>query len=317
MKHLFMIAIFCATLLSQKDMIRESFEGIKRIEIELGSGSGTITKSESKTVFVETDYEFKNEEDKPLIEKRGSKLYIRERRKRNRNMFFGSRSSRAEWELRIPDGISLEFSTGSGNVKSNGVAYTEVEINTGSGTIKLEDNAGEAYINTGSGRISVKKHKGDIRSNTGSGGILYTNVHGRLQGNTGSGDIQVEQSSGGFKLNTGSGDIELSETDVLKRTSLNTGSGDVVLRVDKAVNADLSMNAGSGDILLDYNGAEIKGYIEMTAKRESRIRAPFEFDRTETIKQWGGSYVVKSVTLGEDEPEISLSTGSGRVTIKK
>jgi DUF4097 and DUF4098 domain-containing protein YvlB len=317
MKKLVTVLLLSLTFFAQKSSIKESFDGITHIEVELGSGDATISKSSTSKVTVESDYRFKNEDDKPLVEKRGSKLIISERRRNGKRLMWNSNSYKAEWKLTIPNDITLEFTTGSGDIESEDVEYEEIEVNTGSGKIVLRGSGGEAHLNTGSGRILIQEHVGDIRTNTGSGEIVLRNVKGRIQGNTGSGDIQVEESQGGFRLNTGSGDIELSQTSVIKKTSLNTGSGDVVLSLKSEIEGNLSMNTGSGDILLDYNGVEIKGYIEMTAKRESRIRAPFEFERTEKIKQWGGSYIVKSATITEDEPEVSLSTGSGRVTIKK
>lgn len=315
MKQFISLLTLSLFLFAQDGKIDKSFEDINRIDMEIGAGDVVIVKSATNKVRVMVEFDSDEEENKPRIEKRGKKLIIKERRK-GRNYFFNNRSSRHEWHLEVPNGLELEFSTGSGDVDVTGVEFTEAELNSGSGKIKYTDGSGDARINTGSGRITVKNHKGNIKSNTGSGGIELSKIDGRVHGNTGSGDIRVQNSKGGFRLNTGSGDIEISSTDIIKKSSMNTGSGEVMLTLNKELSANLSMNAGSGDVTLKYNGTPIKGYIEMTAKRESRIRAPFTFDRTEKIDQWGGSYVVKSASIKGDDPEISLSTGSGRVTIK-
>ncbi len=317
MKHVLYLLLIATLLVGQNLNVDETFEGISRIDMEIGSGDCIIVKSKNDKVRVRSDFEFKNEDSKPIIEKRGSKLVIRERRSRNNGVFWNERSSKAEWKLEIPNGLMLEFSTGSGDVEVSGVEFTEIELNSGSGKIKCEQVSGEARINTGSGRITLTEHKGDIKTNTGSGNITLTKTTGIVSGNTGSGDIKVEGSVGGFKLNTGSGEIELLKTDIVKRSMLNTGSGEVLVSLSKALTANLSMNAGSGDVTLEYNGNPITGYIEMKAKRERRIRAPFKFDRTEKVDHWGNDYIVKSVTIKKDDPEITLATGSGRVTIKE
>ena len=81
--------------------------------------------------------------------------------------------------------------------------------------------------------------------------------------------------------------------------------------------ADISMNSGSGDLEINYNGNEIDAYVEMRAKRERKIIAPFKFDKSREVEKRWGSYFEKTAKVGKGSIEIEMHTGSGKVEIVK
>lgn len=315
MKRMMVTILSLCVVLYGQEKIDKRFDGIQKIDMEIASGNCQVVKSSSSKVRVTLEGN-DNRNQKFIVEKRGKKLIVKERKKGGDRYFWGS-SPRSEWRLELPNSLDFEFSAGSGDIEITGVSFEELQVSTGSGKIELEKVKGDTELNTGSGRLRIETFSGQLSANTGSGNIQLKKFNGRVRANTGSGDIEGNTLEGGFRLNTGSGEVFLTDAKVLNKTSINTGSGDIEVTLAAQIKSDISLNAGSGDIELAYNGNKIEGYIEMKAKRERRISAPFKFDRTEREDKWGRNYVIKSATIGSDDIEISLSTGSGRVSIKK
>lgn len=274
--------------------IERSFEGIDEIEISISSGDAIFEKGSNNTVDIVLEHSFNDYE--PEIEKRGNTLYIKERDDSRNWSWRGD----ALWSFSIPDGVEIDFNTGSGDADIVGLD-TEVGLNSGSGDFKFKNTKGKAKMNTGSGDIELE------------------NVEGRYKMNTGSGDIGLDDVAAEINANTGSGDIEVEGLMITGPSTFNSGSGDVEIALAGAVDYDLSLNSGSGNAELDFNGNPIEGEIVMKAnKRNGRIRAPFEFDKVEEIENGRNNVTVrKSVKLGNKDIRISVSSGSGTAAIEE
>jgi DUF4097 and DUF4098 domain-containing protein YvlB len=138
-----------------------------------------------------------------------------------------------------------------------GVLYAE----TGSGNIRTDDLAGDAFVNTGSGDIQVRQSAGgSVKAQTGSGNIKLQGIKGGLRADAGSGNIQAEgQPTADWRLSAGSGNITLR---VPSQASFNidarTSSG--TLKVDHPVTTQGTMarnhiqgKVGNGGVLLDVH----------------------------------------------------------------
>jgi hypothetical protein len=234
--------------------------------------------------------------------------------------FERSRSNRgyAKWTLEIPDGLDLEFKTGSGNIEVDGLEIN-VMAKSGSGNIEMSDVTGEFRMNTGSGNIELVNVKGDNQGNTGSGNIRLDRIEGNSDFNTGSGNIRGRSVSGAMDYNTGSGNIIIEGATIQGQSKMNTGSGNAEVVLDGELNFDLSLNTGSGNATLDFNGTTIAGEFRMEASSKSDIRAPFEFDRvSEKESGWRNSKrYTKEAKVGNKDIQIVISTGSGVSQVKK
>lgn len=315
-----LIALFILFALNTQaqETIEKTFTGIESIRLTTASGNGSIKKGNSDEVKVTLVYTYDEDDYTPEFEQRGSTLYIEEEFRRSRYT-----RGYAEWTLEIPDGLSLDFKTGSGNIEIEGLAI-EIQANSGSGNIDIIDVVGRTRTNTGSGNIEFDNIDGTVDANTGSGSIRLRNIMGDTDLNTGSGNIRGGQIEGSVSLNTGSGNIQIAEAKITGRSSMNTGSGNAELVLAAELNSDISMSTGSGNVTLDFNGQEIEGEFIMKAQDKDDIRAPFEFDKSsggddDDDDNWRrgrrGSYT-KEAKIGSKDITIRMSTGSGRVQVK-
>lgn len=308
-----LIALFISTISFAQQTINKSFNGVKNIRLSTASGNGTIKKGTGNEVKVTLEYTFDDEIYKPTFEQDGDRLIIDERFERSRSV-----RGYAEWTLEIPDGLELEFKTGSGNIEVVGLEIN-VLAKSGSGNIEMTDVTGEFRMNTGSGNIDLANVKGENQGNTGSGNIRLDRVEGNSDFNTGSGSIRGRSVSGAMDFNTGSGNITIDGATIQGNSRMNTGSGNAEVILEGELNFDLSLNTGSGNSILDFNGTAIAGEFRMEASSKSDIRAPFEFDRvSEKESGWRNSKrYTKEAKVGNKDIQIVISTGSGVSQVRK
>ncbi len=311
-----LIFLASVSLVQAQERVEKTFTGIKTIRLTTSSGNGIIKKSNSNQVKVTVEYTFDEDDYTPEFEQNGDRLSIKEEFSRSR----WTRGS-SEWTLEIPDGLELEFKTGSGNIEISGVEV-ELNSNTGSGNIEVDEVMGDIRVNTGSGNISFRSVNGMMDANTGSGSIRLDRVKGDADLNTGSGNIRANSIEGGMRMNTGSGNIDIQEAKVMASSSFNTGSGNATVAFAAALDFDISVNTGSGNATLDFNGQEIAGEFIMRADDKSDIRAPFKFDKEyedDGNSSWRGrnKRYIKEAKVGSKNIQIKISTGSGRAEVRQ
>ena len=243
------------------------------------------------------------------MEQDGTRLRLKE------EFEHGSYSGTSRWTLEIPDGMDINFNTGSGDLE---IADLELEIrsNLGSGDVNLEKINGDVRINTGSGNVDIADQKGEMSVNTGSGDLELRGGEGIVDLNAGSGDIRISNVTGGFSINTGSGDIRAENLSIAEASSFNSGSGNSKVILKDELKHDISINSGSGNSSLDFNNTAIAGEIVMEAnQRNGRIVAPFSFDKEEEIERGNQTYIRKTVQKGSSQVKIKIRTGSGTAEI--
>ncbi len=290
---LFLLIAFCAHFSIAQKSIDKSFSGIDKIEMSVGSGDAVFKKTASNEIQLNLTHSY-NFDYNPTIEKRGSKLVIEDDDDMPRNT-----NGSATWTFELPDGIDIEFNTGSGDAELKNIV-TEASMNSGSGDFEISDVNGEFTINTGSGDIEMDNSKGELGLNTGSG------------------DIEIDGMTGEARANTGSGDIEGKNIEVTAGSTFNSGSGDVELSLSSALEDDISLNSGSGDAVLDFQGNKITGEIVMEVNKQyGKIVAPFEFDKTEEIGDGRNAKIRKIKRFGSADIRVKISSGSGTAEIKE
>lgn len=291
--------------------VEKSFDGIHSIRLNTASGDCSILRGSGSQVGVSVEFTYDPDDFEVKMEQNGSRLILEEK--------FHANSMRGEsnWTLKIPDGLEIDFNSGSGNLELSDL-NVEMDFNTGSGDATVKQVNGELDFNSGSGDFEFNGVEGEIKANSGSGNHKLISVNASVKANTGSGDVEMDRSSGEFKLNTGSGDVEAENITLKEDGNFNTGSGDVEISLQTALDYDIRLNSGSGDAILDFNGQKIEGTIVMKAKkRGGDIRAPFEFDQVEEIEEGGDIYIKKTKKLGNKDIDIYVGTGTGTAIIRE
>jgi DUF4097 and DUF4098 domain-containing protein YvlB len=103
---------------------------------------------------------------------------------------------------------NLESSSGSGSISANEVVYAN--INTGSGTISIDECTGDGSLSAGSGTISVDHCSGHVSASTGSGNVHLGTLEGDVKLTTGCGSVSVHKAmSGTIIASAGTGSIRI------------------------------------------------------------------------------------------------------------
>ncbi len=309
--YLAFIVILTSGLVWAQKTVTNTYTGIESIRLSTSSGNGIIKKSSSNTVKVELVYTYDDRDFEPIMEQNGSRLRLKEEFGR------GSFSGRSTWTLEVPDGIRLNFNTGSGDLTASTLDI-DLRSNLGSGDVEVDNIKGEISVNVGSGSVDIVDAEATVDVNTGSGNIDVSNTTGDIDLNAGSGNIRISGSEASFSVNVGSGDVHARNVILADRSSFNCGSGDAEVSLSKAADFDISVNSGSGDAVLDFGGNAINGDVVMEAdERRGRIIAPFDFDKEEEIERGRNVILRKSAKIGSKDVKINVSTGSGVAEIKE
>jgi DUF4097 and DUF4098 domain-containing protein YvlB len=199
---------------------------------------------------------------------------------------------------------------------------TEEITGTGSGrstiwTLRVPDDIKFEFIST-SGGVRISDVKGKFYGNTASGSYELNNCRGEFAFNTASGDYDIRNCRGMFKVNSASGDVDAVGLEIDANSTLASASGSVNVKVGKTPQYDLNVGSASGKAVLDYDGNTLAGYFEFEANaRTGDIDSPIDFDDEETYYKNEQRYVRKWFVRGDDEPEITIGTGSGRAILRK
>jgi hypothetical protein len=306
------LALIISTAVFGQQKIEKEFTGVKKITMTTSTGDCILKKGDTDKVSITVEYTFDKDDYAPEFEQNGETLRIKEK--------FNNRSNNgnSKWTLTVPNDMDIKFNTGSGDFEAKDLKV-ELSLNTGSGDYYFERMSGEIVSNSGSGDLKLTDFEGDIKANTGSGDVNVTGTKGELKINTGSGDIAITDASGGIFANVGSGNIYGTNITVSESSGFNSGSGDVKVVLATSPKADIALNSGSGDAKLDFSGNEIEGLITMKAdKKNGTIKAPFDFDSTEEIRENGNQTVIKKTAkIGNGNVKINIGTGSGTASIQK
>ena len=139
-----------------------------------------------------------------------------------------------DYTIYTPSTITLKnIQTGSGSVCINEIEG-DMKVQTGSGRIDIANAGGAIDAHTGSGAIIISQNsqaKGAIRARTSSGRIDINNAVGPIDAQVGSGSIHIlcaDHAEGAIKASTGSGRIEIYQS--IGNVWATTGSGTIIVQ---------------------------------------------------------------------------------------
>ena len=208
MRSIVIFAMFTASLANAaladeyqevRDLILDT-SGISALEIEAGAGSLEIIGVSGADEIVVTATIQVPEDDADNARKEIKSNLVLSLEKKGDNailkgyfnsgfMNFGD-SPYVQLEVRVPERLNLKIDDGSGSIVLENVAGN-IELEDGSGSISMMNVGGNVEIDDGSGSISVEGVRGDLIIGDGSGSIKVREVAGSVTVDDGSGSINV------------------------------------------------------------------------------------------------------------------------------
>jgi DUF4097 and DUF4098 domain-containing protein YvlB len=196
-----------------------SAKGINELSIDCGAGFLKVNGQKGLTeikVEAEIVLEGKSEKDAEeflkkyldlSLEKRGSRAVLTSDFKEYRSIFsFGNKL--INLTVSIPAEMDLDVDDGSGYIKIEDIAGNLV-IDDGSGDIEIVNTKGNVDVDDGSGEIELEEINGDVSVDDGSGEIKVEGVSGDLSVDDGSGSIIIRNIGGNVTVKDGSGSITI------------------------------------------------------------------------------------------------------------
>jgi hypothetical protein len=114
-------------------------------------------------------------------------------------------------EIRLPAGMSLNVEDSSGSIEIENVAG-DIEVDDGSGSILLTEVGGNIKIRDGSGSIVAEGAGGDVSIVDGSGSVTVARVAGNVTIEDASGSIDVSEVAGDLIIpEDGSGSVNFAD----------------------------------------------------------------------------------------------------------
>jgi DUF4097 and DUF4098 domain-containing protein YvlB len=168
----------------------------------------------------------------------------------------------------------------------------QVRVATGNGAVSVERVGGAVHASTGNGRVTVAGTEGTVRVSTGNGDVEVRDASAPVEVSTGNGDVRVVTATGPVNARSGNGDIDvrISALRVREAMSFSTGSGSVHLTLPANYSGELDASTGNGSVESDFELRLSGGRLD-----RHRIRA----------------------TIGDGGPLLRLSTGNGRLEVRK
>jgi len=194
---------------------------------------------------------------------------------------------------------------------------TAVELTSASGDLDVDGVQGGIRVTTASGEVRIRNASGAIAATTASGGIRGDNLNGDLELVSASGGIEIDGATGVCQISTASGDIEVEDITLTDASAFSSASGTVRVKLAASPESDLSVSSASGNAIVNYDGNEVAGYFEFTAREDQgRIVSPVAFESEEQFQQSGVTYDRKSFTQGADQPRVTINTASGKAELR-
>lgn len=136
-----------------------------------------------------------------------------------------------------------------------------VEIETLTGSVRLEGIDAPGVLRTASGDIGVSDHDGLLNVSTASGSVTVDGGSGRTVVRSSSGSVRVGNRRGRFVVETAVGDIRLRNSLLEESSSFLSSAGNIDLRLrNPRDEVRGNLDSGTGDLTLD--GTNLRGPVE-------------------------------------------------------
>jgi DUF4097 and DUF4098 domain-containing protein YvlB len=155
-----------------------------------------------------------------------------------------------DYDITVPADTTVRTHSGSGDQSVEGLR-SKVDLESGSGDMRLANLEGDVHLHTGSGNVDARSLAGAFHAEAGSGDIRLEHKGGDIQIRTGSGNIEAREVNGALRAETGSGDIR-AEGRQTGAWEVRTGSGNVELRLPQDAAFNLEASTSSGRVIVDH-----------------------------------------------------------------
>jgi len=233
-------------------------DGPAVLDLEADFGDVTVTGSEGSEVEViaklnlwGTDEEDARQQVDVQMNQAGNRITVRVVRPEHFYVFAFHKSSRVDFEIRVPSETSLQLVTDSGDLAVSDVTGT-VDLDTNFGSISVEQVSGPVNARSDSGDITLTglSNGDDLEIETNFGELVLWNITANsLTALSDSGGIEVKDVtlSGALNLQTSFGDVTVRNAAASRLTALSDSGGIEV--EDATLDGALDLETSFGSVM--------------------------------------------------------------------
>jgi len=287
-KYLIGVAALALTTTANAKEVDESVDAASDGHVDIINISGSIEVYGWSKSSVEVTGELGEKVEELVLERNGDKVLVKVKVPRN-----NSNNISSDLTVRVPAGSSIDVSTVSADITSEGVGG-EQHLHTVSGDVEAEASDSDVAAESVSGDVDVTGDGSDIETeaNTVSGDVTVTNVSGAVAAEAVSGDIMVgEGSYDRATLNTVNGEIDF-------HAGLRSGGKLGIETVNGEVDVQLGGDVSARFDIETFNG-DIDNCFGPKAQRTSKYAPGWELSFTE----------------GDGDGRVTITTLNGDVEI--
>jgi hypothetical protein len=122
---------------------------------------------------------------------------------------------------------------------------------SGDGSIAIERVTGKLELDTGDGSVRGSDLAGQLRAHTGDGSMKFESITGPVDIDSGDGGVSVSGKLPVVRLRTGDGSVSVRADDgsvMSEDWEVRTGDGGVTIELPDGFNAELDANSGGGSV---------------------------------------------------------------------
>ncbi|TWH21530.1 DUF4097 family beta strand repeat-containing protein [Prauserella rugosa] len=239
------VVIALGTFDSEHAERTSTFADVDRIELATGSGDVTVRVGDVDRVTVVEKLSYRWSEPSETHTVDDSVLRLER---------CDAWWCEVDHEVIVPRGLAVSGELGSGSLSANGVSSVDVEA--GSGDVRLAEITGDVRLDVGSGSAEFHDVDGAVVAEAGSGTLTGRELRGSVEAEAGSGAIDLQLAEpGDVTASVGSGDLRVAVPRGDYRVEGDTGSGERRLEVGSDPEAPnvLLLDSNSGDVTLLRN----------------------------------------------------------------
>jgi DUF4097 and DUF4098 domain-containing protein YvlB len=215
--------MFCISIVfsfEKTERLSLSASGIDKLVIDCSSGFLHVSGEDSlRSIEVEAEIIVEGKRDKDVEDYVKNNIKLELKKQGNRAVLtslfkkrfpeINFRSRVINLTVRMPINMGLEVDDGSGEVKIANIDGN-VQIDDGSGGLVVRDVRGVVDIDDGSGSIDIKDVTGSVTVDDGSGTIKINDIRKNVKVSDGSGSIYIDNVIGDVVIREdGSGSVNI------------------------------------------------------------------------------------------------------------
>ena len=262
-----------------------------KLVIRADEGSITVSGTDSKEVSIHVlargsesvlkkfDVRFDQNDNTVKVESRFRNNYLN---------FCWDNDLDVQYDVQVPSDFNLDLITAGGDLTILSVKGKIVGETSG-GNLDLSKIDGAVRMTTSGGNVNVRESTGDCKIETSGGSIHGVSIVGSMDFESSGGDIDVKESDGKLRASTSGGNVRVALKDN-KGIDLETSGGNLVVRLPKAISADVRAETTGGDVSCDF---QFSGKLK-DGSFDGKINGGGNLIRLETS---GGDIIINSLEL--------------------